>query len=506
MRRRSVSCSDCGSTWPAATARFCGRCGAPLRLPVASPSSGPRRRHAGGRRTLQVLATVLVSAAAVLLLTSVPAMVEPLTQRVADGTDGAGGEVALPPPGQLEETDRPRSRPTPDPMSCRPSDCVAWRTRLDTRDGAVAVTGGLVVALVGEDHRLVALDAETGERRWETAVRRTPALERRSAEDREERRWRLFPTDGGVFVTGPGWVRLIDAEGRHDWSAPALLDTWWSRTTDGTVLFHGQASRGLEGREPHEHLIAYDLASGRPRWERHVSATPRFLEEVDALVALTGPGQLGRLDLGTGQVRWEVDVAGGWAPSIGSQVLATLPDGRRMLVDPAEGELRSPPFSQEGEIYGLRSVGDLHVVMVVEADPAQRRRSDGTRIEVTALDDDAQVRWRHRSTYLHGGGDCCPSLALEAGEVVLRGNQVELVLDASNGERLRVARRSEPTGDERVTTLPDGAQVTQLPDGVEINTGEETLTVQGDPEAWVVSSEPVVVANGHELLGLRAGN
>ena len=502
MRRRSVTCSDCGSTWPAATARFCGRCGQPLRLPVASPGTAGTRGL--GRRARNLLITVLLSAAAVLLLTSVPAMVEPLTHRMADGADG---EVALPPPELIEEAEPPDpSRSAPRPMSCLASDCVAWRTPLDTQDGAVVIAGGLVVALTSEDGRLVALDAETGARRWETGVWRTPALERRDGGDRDERGWRLFPTDDGVFVTGPGWVRLIDREGRHRWSAPALLDTWWSRTTDGTVLFHGQASDGLEGGEPHEHIIAYDVSTGRPRWERHVSDTPRFVDEVDAVVVLTARDRLGRLDTRTGEVRWEVEVTGGWAPLIGAQVLATLPDGRRMLVDPADGELRPPPFSQGGEIYGLRSLDDLHVVMLVEADPEQRRREEGTEIEVIALDDDAEVRWRHRSVYLHGGGDCCPALVLEDSEVVLRGNRVELVLDAASGERLRVTRRSEPSRDERVAALPEGTQVTQREDGVEIRTATGTFILQGDPDAWVVSTEPMVVAGGGELLGLQAPN
>ena len=446
--------------------------------------------------------------AAVALLVTLSPSVRPLVDQATGGTDP---EVTLPPPDTITSANDaadPASAPAPR-LWCQPEDCLAWRTLLEIEHDDVAASGDLVIALTDDDETVVALEAATGERRWETAVPREPALEHAAEAggyDVARHETSLLSTGGlpsegdGVYIAGPGWVAHIDDEGRHRWSAAAPRETWWASTLEEVALFHGQSTQG-PAVGPHEHLAAHDADTGQLRWERHVWGMPRVVDGREAVVVGTAEGRLGRIDAATGEVEWELGVVQGWAPSLGSRILATLPDGSRTLVDPATGEQSPVPFG-DGDVYALRSLGDLHVVMVVDRDEVTGGPREATDIEVTAIGDDGEVRWQHRSRYVHPSGECCPALLLDDEEVRLRGTSAELVLDAETGEGLGISRRSIETGDDEVTFMRDDVRVTRRSDSIEIERGSRRVILHGDRDAQILSVDPMVVAGEDELLGV----
>ena len=150
MTRSTVqSCATCAATWDDETARYCGRCGQPLRLGLQD-HAGTDLHTGVSRRTRLVLIVLGLSAVFVVvaLLFSVglsqveadpvaPPTAVDLPDRDAMGSEGAGS----PPPDAdgLSEPGSPVSSHLTDLMTCRPEGCVRWQVDMGT---GTAVPGG----------------------------------------------------------------------------------------------------------------------------------------------------------------------------------------------------------------------------------------------------------------------------------------------------------------------------------------------------------------------------
>ena len=162
--------------------------------------------------------------------------------------------------------------------------------------------GAGLVVLGTEGGKVVALDAQSGKKRWESDV---------SSEV-------LAPPtgDAGVVVvrTQDGKLYGMAADdGHHLWiyerSVPALT----LRGTGAPLTYRGMVLTGFAGGK----LVANNLQTGHDLWEATV-AQPHGRNEIDRLVDIDAKpvvadndlyagayqGRVAAIDLGTGRVRW----------------------------------------------------------------------------------------------------------------------------------------------------------------------------------------------------------
>ncbi len=180
-----------------------------------------------------------------------------------------------------------------------------WRSRIeDPFDrartvGLVATPSGTVAVGTTDRGRVIGLDATTGGLRWSVVVAGTP-------------RGTLATDDvtgAAVLVTERGdattLVVLDAAAGTVRWSVPLGLGTG-SPFVDDTRIVVGTET------PTHGVVRAYDLRTGRVRWEHAVSwpfeASEQITRSASELLVLDAGGGVASLDRFTGASRWYQDL------------------------------------------------------------------------------------------------------------------------------------------------------------------------------------------------------
>jgi outer membrane protein assembly factor BamB len=251
---------------------------------------------------------------------------------------------------------------------------------------APVVRDGVVYASVADTSRVVALEADTGDRIWSRPFDPVPkgpsmypgepllvgAGETVSALDPAtgEPQWsrRLFgevlghpPVLSGFFAavaTAAGEVSLLgleDGQGARRWRLPATptgppaadSDTVYVTCRDGTTYALGGDS----------------VPRGEVAWTADTGWTPRGLGVTDGLVAAGTAGELHAVDADSGEVQWTHEI-GDWrqtAPAIGRETLFVGGDRLWALATTAEGTTlgSGPGVRFEREFYGRVGPGPV---------------------------------------------------------------------------------------------------------------------------------------------------
>jgi outer membrane protein assembly factor BamB len=472
----TVSCEDCGRSWPARTSRFCGRCGQALR-----PAAADRRRS--WSRRASVLAVVSLLAVAVSGLVGVgvrfagaladrpvasvelpPASTSPL-QRGLTGDEAAAALAPF----------------DPDRLRCEPAGCERWRLDVPGGIDGAARLGELLVLQL--DQQLVAIDTASGERRW-SAPLDAPGGEAPARPGQREPR--MMAADDGhlALARSAGDLRVIDRAGRHRWSVPAPAPAWiWEvRLVGDVVVTVGPPPSPADGSTA---VHAFDVEDGSPRWTRFVQG----LTHHDELFAHLGDDVLARLDPGTGEVVERYTGATALTPLGHGLVLLTDEVAQRSWVVAAgDGD---PRATFEGLLETHLDTAD-HVYALLVPD------GRGPDRELVAIAADGTPRWQRT---IDLGDSCCPTLALtdDGALYVRRSSGAGQVLDAETGAD-RPHRDPAPvpagdwwTGNVAITYGEVGRMTLASATG--------SVQVLGE-DAWLVLDDPVVFASREALLGV----
>ncbi|MFA9430666.1 hypothetical protein [Egicoccus sp. AB-alg2] len=374
MARRQ--CEACGASWPRATSRWCGRCGAAL--------TGPRGVTVGRTRPrgAVVLGLLAVLGVAVGYRALPP---DPL----AAGDPAMPGDVDVQLPVEARpgpDADPPRAGVTPsdpdtdpdaasDPAggrgvpredSCFPQGCAAWQVDgVDHRN--VWVGDGLVVHASRDG--MLALDPHTGEVRWQ----RPTASDAAQAWSHDLR----GAVGGGLVAVADGpRLLLFDATDGHQRTTTELPFARASELAwlgDRLLVAGGPVGQGSQGEllvvdvdgavlghhvgtpllQPERHpapplpflatpaggIQRVSLVDGRVDWE---AAGPyRFAFVGQGGIQAVADGRVDRIDADTGEVTGSVatDVHEGADPFSAAPWVLVEDTDRRTAVDPATGEV-----------------------------------------------------------------------------------------------------------------------------------------------------------------------
>lgn len=500
-RAGEVECGTCGARWPAARARFCGSCGAALTaLPAVPGSPFGRRRLRLSARPVAALLVALALAVAVLA-------VEPgLTLRPTEQ------HVALPDPDDVQagaglSRDEAEAAVAPfstDRLTCQPDGCERWRRPVREAWSRVAAVDGRLLLL--DDGDLVGVDLDTGLDLWRMPVAGTI----HAAGTGEAVPWRPQPHRLGItageqhfmLTDTTGVVQLRGADGRIHWTVQLpIRELWWVVTMDDLVVVTGAPT---PARSASDSVVgALSAADGQVRWMR---TDPRAeLQHASSLgiVVHTGGDELEVLDPATGEVRFRHEAAEDtWLYAAGPWLVVErghdgVPPPTELL-DPADGTVAAvlPGRLDSGfvEVDG-RFVG---LVWIWE-DTAIGTRGQAT---VVAVDRDGTLAWRHHLDDEADGDTCCPQVTeLTDGTVLVRtgARGGAIALDVVSGQ----PRRDVPTPD-----LPEDAW---FHDGLAFHHGGEGMTIYDGRggrleitgDGWPILTDPPVLANERELLGVR---
>lgn len=182
-----------------------------------------------------------------------------------------------------------------------------WDADIDVQVTAGVGAGGGVVTLASDDGRVFGLNADTGETLWKTAVGgeviATPQ------------------TDGSLVavVTVSGQLKGLDARtGTERWRYNATAPALSLRASGAPVIANGMVIAGFANGK----VIAVNAENGKPLWEAR-AAIPKGSSEIERLVDVgadvlvsdgvvyvaTYQGMLSAFDLQSGRKRWERDAS-----------------------------------------------------------------------------------------------------------------------------------------------------------------------------------------------------
>jgi outer membrane protein assembly factor BamB len=389
MRR----CPSCRISSDRASARWCGRCGAPLQESAAA---------VGDDRDVVVAVAAALGVAGIRWLPTGGAD----GSRAPNAGDLEGNDrVEL--PGELTDLpsasadngviDRRAAVLGPDAAGTLRS---AWRTELDVPAGGLALTDDLVVAAAGE--HVVGVDRATGTVRWRTRVggqplsapitvqpasHRTPIVVVATAEGRVAAldggsgrpRWgtdvggteRQAPQlvgagDAGVVVVHAGHVQAFDADGA----------TLWERSGDAVTRGEvGEVVTVVAG----ERLFGVDTDDGTVGWERDVSAAARERPyTLGDVVAVRAGDELLALDASSGAVRWSrrpaTDLRG--APFVAADTVVVGDADGAVAVDARGEEAWRVDTVDAGAVVDVSTAADGRRIAVVLDGPLRLRLVD----------------------------------------------------------------------------------------------------------------------------------
>jgi outer membrane protein assembly factor BamB len=536
--RPTATCPACESDWPA-RARWCGRCGAALRLPALSDTD---RRWVGRRpgrpwvvRGAAVTVLVGAAVAAVVLgpgagldaptspldvevalpsASSVPSAATASTpdDASADADDPADAASARPSPRRNRADLVLTRHPTwlPRSIGCLPTGCEAWRRKLN-RERPPTVAGGDGLVVIVDADSATALDPATGAPRWraplDDLLPATAGGTRLS--DLVGRERPQVAIDGDLVLVGT--VRRLAAldavDGERRWIARS---TGWRLDgltgLDTVVVLRGQPVRTDEldeaGRPRRElPITVLDREDGSVRWTTSVTE----LVDVDAEgITEVVDGQLRGRDPASGFVRWRRSwMPGAYAFRAGPWLVAEGARGHRLL-DPGSGQ---ELVDLDGYLaHGVLEVEDAAVSVLL--DPQQGGAATTSHsADLVALAADGTTLWRERYGFA-APLRCCATLLPWDGGVAVLGLRGERELrDLATGARREWTRPLPLDGPAEVAT--DGTLVGEpVGDG----TGVSALTVVGPDgavihvdgqELVVVGTGPLVVGGVGELVGVR---
>lgn len=209
---------------------------------------------------------------------------------------------------------------------------VVWQTRVGDSLNEIALHDGMAY-VVNENNRLIALDAKTGIKQWETPLN--------LVNDRNN----AVGVDGGrVFaLTGREDVSVVafDAKtGKRLWEASTgkLKGTRYPSASDGRVFFEAPAADG--GYE----IRAVDAATGKPLWviplegsidTDVIPANGLLYFGVGKWDGATKVGwRLVALDPATGDLRWEAQLE----PSLGGRLAV---DDKQIYIGYGSGQVQA---------------------------------------------------------------------------------------------------------------------------------------------------------------------
>jgi outer membrane protein assembly factor BamB len=454
----------CDAPWPSSKARYCGRCGG--RLP---PTSAPAGRLAPRRLLVIVLGLLLALLGAVAFVLGVL----PGAPRTAPpGPAGDGDTVELPEPGTDTARDGVVATTSSSLLDCE--GCHGWRLAIaepltslvaDGRDVVVGTNGG----------RVLAVDGDTGERRWTAQVGDEAAH---------------AAVLGDLIVVGTADARVVGldpVDGSTRWDVTVPIPTVGARAVAGDadgVLLAGGAGSGV---------VALDGRSGAVRWVRELPG--RSIGVGETLVLLTLGRDLEGWWAETAGPRWSVplgpdeDLVG----RAGGLVVTRGADGPRFR-DAATGRVVA---AGAATVSWWAAAEDGTLVL---ADTAQRT-------QVVALAPDGAERWRTTLPGDEPDPGCCVEVAPTSdGRVLAVDRRVAgraALLDLTTGALLADAGRAATAvpgllligahGDLGVLQ-GEGAVA-----GVSLATG--ALRWRTSDASVLVGLDPLVVGGRRHLLG-----
>jgi outer membrane protein assembly factor BamB len=218
----------------------------------------------------------------------------------------------------------------------------AWETNLsllNSRSNAVGVDGGRVFALTGrEDVSVVAFDAKTGKKLWETST--------------DKHKGTRYPaaSDGRVFFETPAAdgameMRAVNAAtGKPLWSVPLGGSVDTDVIPANGLLYYG-VGKWAGANKTGWRLVALDPATGDLRWEAQLepSLGGRLAVDDTQVYVGYGSGQVQARNAVTGEPAWTERAVSrlNIAPTAtGSVVFAASSEGEFVSLDPQTGAQR----------------------------------------------------------------------------------------------------------------------------------------------------------------------
>lgn len=265
------------------------------------------------------------------------------------------------------------------------------RTSDDLGHASPALADGTAVVPWGyfeRDEHLTAVDAATGEDRWEVDLPQSPAC------DPVPTGGTVYAaTDGGALVTA---LRVADGERCLALSLPDPTSAVTRLAVADGRLHAG--TLGFASDVPDTgHVLAYDPAAGETVWGVETGRPVRDLAVAGGTAYVATDDRALAFDGRTGEERWRRDVAGGAPGAVavaGDDVYVGTGDGVRALAAEDGGVL----WGEEG---GGPAAG---VGVAVAGDAVYAAGRDGLAVLDAA---DGRVRWRDDGPTASGG----PALA-----------------------------------------------------------------------------------------------
>lgn len=256
-----------------------------------------------------------------------------------------------------------------------PNGTVLWTARVASEVVAPAALADTVVAVIGGDGSITALDSKTGERKW-TVQRQLPALTVRSSAVPVVVRSALFAgtPQGKLLALDPrngsiGWEATV-ATPKGTSELERLIDVLGRPAFDTDRI----CATAFQGR-----IACFDLVRGNLLWSRDVSSLTGAQIDNRHVYVVDDKGVAQAFDKTTGSTVWKQDVLAG------RRATGTAIVGDFLAVQDAEGSLHLVDRSS-GRIAG-RGLGDAYasdVALVPAGDGALVQTRSGTLAYVTA--------------------------------------------------------------------------------------------------------------------------
>lgn len=423
---------------------------------------------------------------------------------------------------------------------------LRWRIPFAVAGAPGFVGGGLLVARGGGE--LVAFDLADGEPRW--------TWSRGDVEDEALYSTELAAGAGYVFIADEVLVAVDAATGAETWRIGLRDELGGSLlrvvgVAGEAVHVHLSRPAGATGPGVTRHLVAIDLASGRPAWERDAPAAPAL--DGDHLY-LPDRGEISVVEAASGEPVRTVDVpfdppegdprapvglARPWLHVHGDVLLAGL-DGETVAVDHRSGQVRwsrgtsrTRVTAVAGSTVYLAGAGEVVAVDLATGEerdlgdvagegPVQVAGREGAVVAaapdgtVTRLADDGVV-WRATTV----APSAVVARPLGDGRIAVPVPDGVRVLDASDGRAVwaerfdadprtfaRLEPRSGVGGDAvyliRPVAGPDGGVGPAVLAALDAETGEPRWQHTLDEPPFAVTGGPVAV-DGRVFLGTVEG-
>ncbi len=158
---------------------------------------------------------------------------------------------------------------------------AVWRVRADKKLSAGVGSDGRLVVVVAEDGTLIAIDAITGDERWNTAL------------EQEVLSPPSVSTDIVVVRTSDHRLIAVDPEdGARRWMYQRNNPSLGLRSHTGVLVEGGAVLAGFPGGK----LVALEASKGTTVWELTV-ALPRGATELERITDVTGTPVLGQREI-----------------------------------------------------------------------------------------------------------------------------------------------------------------------------------------------------------------